>query len=208
MPKSLKTSPGLFVTFEGTEGAGKSTLIRGLSTLLKEDGHTVVMTREPGGHPLAEKVRELILHDRMAPLTELFLYQAARAEHVTETIRPALNRGAIVLCDRFTDSTLAYQGTARGLDWKQIETLNRIATGGLKPDLTFFIDIDPAEGLRRASDPNRFEAEGVRFQTRVRAGFLKSKRQNPKRWVTLHSGKLPPDVLLNRALQSIRKKLK
>ena len=164
----------------------------------------LVLTREPGGTPFAEKLRSLVLHDSMDPWTELFLYQAARADHLERVIRPALARGAIVLCDRFTDSTLAYQGMARGLDWKTIRATNRLATQGLTPHLTFHLDIDPAEGLRRARELTRFEAEGVAFQKKVRAGFLKSKKESPRRWVTLNSQRLAPEQLEARALQALR----
>src|SRR4051794_21042564 len=120
----------MFVTFEGTEGAGKSTLIRALARLLEKDGEAVVVTREPGGNPVAEKIREVILSEGMDPWAELFLYEAARAEHLAKVIRPALASGKIVLCDRYADSSLAYQAHARGLPWKAVKSLNRIATQG------------------------------------------------------------------------------
>ncbi len=178
-----KGDRGLFITFEGTEGAGKSTLIRATAEALS--GSALTLTREPGGSPTAERIRELILKQSMDPWCELFLYEAARAEHLATTVRPALERGEIVLCDRYTDSSLAYQAHARGLDWKQVVRLNSIATQGLKPHLTVFIDIDPARGLARAQDRNRFEEEGIAFQARVRQGFLKSKKEDPQRWLIL-----------------------
>lgn len=186
---------GALITFEGTEGAGKSTLIQALGTELKRrlGAGRVVVTREPGGTPVAERIRATILEEEMDPWTELFLYEAARAEHLAKTVRPALEKGQVVLCDRFTDSTLAYQAHARGLPWKEVEALNLAATRGLRPDLTVFLDIDPAEGLRRASVRNRFEDEGVAFQAKVRRGFLKSRRLDPSRWLTLSAMSDTPD---------------
>jgi dTMP kinase len=176
---------GLLVTFEGTEGAGKSTLIQAIKKALAHE--SVTLTREPGGSPTAERIRELILAQAMDPWCELFLYEAARAEHIAKTLLPALSRGEIVLCDRYTDSSLAYQAHARGLDWKKVSQLNTIATQGLVPDMTVLLDIDPAQGLARAKDRNRFEGEGVAFQTRVRQGFLKAKKENPKRWLVINA---------------------
>lgn len=193
----MKTK-GIFITFEGTEGAGKSTLIQALARLLESKGHAVTTTREPGGNAVAEKIRDLILHHPMNAWTELFLYEAARAEHLDQTILPALTRGDIVLCDRFTDSSLAYQSMARGLDWKTVKALNQIATRKLKPVLTIFLDIDPAKGLRSASNPNRFEAEGVDFQTLVRKGFLKSIKEEPKRWMKVQARSGSPEEMANR----------
>lgn len=172
---------GTFITFEGTEGVGKSTVIRTVSDHLKTLGFEVVLTREPGGSPMAESIRTLVLAKEMNPWTETFLYEASRVEHVHTVILPALKRGAVVLCDRFTDSTLAYQAEARGLDWKAIEGLNKLATLGLKPKLTVWLDLDPAVGLSRAKDPNRFELAGVKFQALVRKGYLKVSKRDPKR---------------------------
>ncbi len=188
-----------FIVFEGTEGAGKSTLITEVRRLLESMGKVVVMTREPGGVAVAEKIRGLILHEEMSPWTELFLYEAARAEHLEKVIQPALDRGAWVLCDRFTDSTLAYQGHARGLPWKDVTTLNRLATHGLEPDHVVWLDIDPALGLSVAQDPNRFEAAGVEFQKKVRAGFQKAMRQDskrkPRKWIRLRARSANPDAM-------------
>jgi dTMP kinase len=191
------------ISFEGTEGSGKSTLIREVGALLTQLGYPSIQTREPGGNVLAEKIRNLILESSMNPWTELFLYEAARAEHLNETILPALARGEIVLCDRFTDSTLAYQGHARGLPWNQIKTLNRIATAGTRPRLTVFLDIDPEVGLKRAKDPNRFEAEGVKFQQKVRKGFLKARAERPKSWLTLRSDKLTAPHLAKKVINHL-----
>ncbi len=188
---------GLFVTFEGTEGAGKSTLIRAVAARLKREQprRRVVVTREPGGSPVAEKIRELILAQKMDPRAELFLYEAARADHLARVIRPALAAGAIVLCDRYADSSLAYQAHARGLPWKYVHEANRLATGGLTPRLTVLLDIDPATGVRRARDKNRFEAEGIAFHRKVRRGFLKARAEDPGRWLKLQADEAPPDQL-------------
>jgi len=199
---------GIFITFEGTEGAGKSTLMRELASLLAHEGHSVVTTREPGGSKVAEKIRSVILEEEMDPWTETFLYEAARAEHLRETIIPALERGAIVLCDRFTDSTLAYQGMARGLNWKTLRALNKIATSGVTPKLTVFVDIDPARGLKDAKDPNRFEAEGVAFQTKVRNGFLKIIREEPRRFIKIKARSGTPTEMAEALLKQLRKKVK
>jgi dTMP kinase len=199
----------LFITFEGTEGAGKSTLIRVLAERIRRDlpGTEVVVTREPGGVTVAERIREILLHHPMAPLTELLLYEAARAEHLAQIIRPALSAGKFVLCDRYTDSTLAYQGWARGLGFPLVKSANRLATEGLEPDLTFWLDIDPAVGLARASDANRFEAEGVEFQQKVRQGFLKASRLQPKRWARLHVEGKSPEQLVEIAWKRLSQRL-
>ncbi len=192
------------MTFEGTEGAGKSTLIRTLAEILRQKNQSVTVTREPGGDPLAEKLRTLILENSMDPRTELFLYEAARAEHLARTVLPALKRGEIVLCDRFTDSSLAYQAHARGLPWKDVCQANQLATQGLIPHLTVWLDIDPEQGLRRAQDPNRFEAEGVAFQKKVRAGFLKASREiKPKRWLRLKARTESPEELAQAVLKKL-----
>jgi dTMP kinase len=190
-----KATAGLFITFEGTEGAGKSTLMREVARQLTAQGRRVIMTREPGGSPVAEKIRALILAEAMDPWAELFLYEAARAEHLAQTVRPALTRGEIVLCDRFADSSLAYQAHARGLPWKEVKALNHAATRGLSPNLTVLLDIDPAVGLARARVMTRFEAEGVAFQTQVRQGFLKALKESPKRWLKIQAASGTPEQL-------------
>jgi dTMP kinase len=183
----------MFITFEGTEGCGKSTLIQNLSVELSAIGIPHITTREPGGSIVAESIRKVILNQEMDPLTELFLYEAARAEHFKRTIAPALRMGKWVLCDRFTDSTVAYQGKARGLDLKMIEQLNQIATQKTKPDLTFFLDLPVEIGLKRAQDPNKFEAAGIAFQKKVRLGFLAQIKKNKKRFRVLKVAKQTPE---------------
>ncbi len=173
------------MSFEGTEGSGKSTLIQSVAIALKHKGYTLIQTREPGGTPLAEKLRSLLLKTPMHALTELFLYEAARVEHFTQVIQPALQQHQLILCDRFTDSTLAYQGYARKLPWQQVHWLNQLATFGVQPHCTIFLDIDPQKGLQRVQNQNRFEAETLAFHQAVRKGFLKARRENPKRWITL-----------------------
>lgn len=202
----MKKHKGLFITFEGTEGAGKSTLIQAVAKRLSDQGHRVTVTREPGGTSIAEQIRKLILEQEMDPWAELFLYEAARAEHLAHTLLPALQKGHVVLCDRFTDSTLAYQGHARGLPWKEIQSLNRIATQGIVPQMTILLDIPVAVGLERARDKNRFEAEGVAFQTRVRKGFLKSRAQEPKRWFTIDALGGTPEELAEQVAREMERR--
>ena len=199
---------GYFVTFEGTEGAGKSTLLRAIASQLEARQIPHTLTREPGGSAVAEKIRALILGDAMDARAELLLYEAARAEHLARTVRPALELGHLVLCDRFTDSSLAYQGHARGLPWKEVHQANRLATAGLKPGLTVLLDIDPKTGLDRAQDRNRFEDEGLAFQKKVRQGFLKARREDPRRWLVLPARGKTPDELAERVLNEIRKRWK
>ncbi len=199
---------GIFITFEGTEGSGKSTLIRNLNSQLQQLGYATLHTREPGGNAVAEKIRTLLLESVMNPWTELLLYEAARAEHLHQTILPALKEGKIVLCDRFTDSSLAYQAHARGLPWKDVKLLNRLATQGLKPHLTVFLDLPPEIGLNRASDPNRFEAEGLDFQKKVRLGFLRARKDDPKRWVSLKVDGKTPEQLCDLTLKQFKTRFK
>jgi dTMP kinase len=208
----MSATTGLFITFEGTEGAGKSTLIREIARLLEARGFAssrLCLTREPGGTPVAEQIRKTILEQEMNSWTELFLYEAARAEHLQVTILPALKEGKLILCDRYADSSLAYQGHARGLPWKAVKAVNAQATQGLMPDLTFLIDIDPETGLNRAvtrGDQNRFEAEGLDFQKKVRAGFLKARREAPKRWAVIRPGTKLPEELALAAIGILQKK--
>ena len=174
--------PGLFISFEGIDGAGKSSHIEGLAAAFRTQGRTVTVSREPGGTPLAEKLREMVLNDPMDALTESLLIFAARRDHLRNVIEPALARGDVVLCDRFTDATFAYQGAGRGFDLGALSTLERLAQTGLapeanlmrEPDLTVWFDLAPevaAERLAAARTPDRFEAEGVEFFTRVARGY-------------------------------------
>ncbi len=174
----------MFITFEGIEGSGKSTQIGLLKDFLEKGGHTVLTLREPGGTSLGEGVRSMLLtvrDEEICPEAELFLYEACRAQLVLNVIRPALDKGVIVLCDRFTDSTLAYQGYGRGLGLEDICRMNSSATGGLCPDITFLLDIEAGAGLARAWSrlhaeqgvkEDRFEREEMRFHEKVRRGFL------------------------------------
>jgi dTMP kinase len=196
----------MFITFEGTEGCGKSTLIKNLAATLTAQGKRVLVTREPGGIAVSESIRNLILHQEMEPLTELFLYEAARAEHFQKVIAPALKKKTWVLCDRFTDSTLAYQGHARGLNPKMISKLNDFATESRQPDLTLILDLPVEIGLARAQDPNKFEAEGVAFQKKVRKGFQSIAKRYPKRVKVLNVKDLSPSEVCERALSLILKR--
>jgi len=183
--------PGLFITFEGGEGSGKSTQIARLAARLRALGLDPLVTREPGGTALAEGIRALLLDSSVTPgpLSEALLMEAARADLVVNVIRPALMAGRPVLCDRYADSTLAYQGAGRGLDAAMLENWNATATGGLQPDLTFLFDLDPEVGLaRRASagvSTNRLDRESLPFHQRVRARFLELAASSPERWIIL-----------------------
>ena len=177
---------GLFITFEGPEGCGKSTHSRLLCDFLKKLSYDCILTREPGGTRAGEEIRRILLHSdgvNISDLTELFLFEAARAQIVEEIIKPALAAGKIVICDRFSDATVCYQGYAGGVDLKAIKTLNMIATGGLKPDLTIVLDIDTATGLKRAKAKgiDRMERKRSAYHKRVRAGYLKLAKIYPNR---------------------------
>jgi dTMP kinase len=191
---------GFFITFEGIEGCGKTTQIRKLSGHLTDAGFRTVLTREPGGCAIADKVRSILLdadNRGMVPLTELLLYAAARAQHVAEVILPALESDAIVLCDRFTDATIAYQHCGRGIDRSTIDMLNTLACQSVRPDLTVLIDCDVATGLARAKNrieaasgprEERFELEALAFHQRVRAGYLGLTAAEPDRFQTVNAG--------------------
>jgi len=188
---------GYFITFEGIEGCGKTTQIKLLGEHLESLGYSVVMTREPGGCQIADKIRSILLdadNRGMSPLTELFLYSAARAQHVSEIILPALKQGNIVLCDRFTDATIAYQSAGRGIEEDKVDALNLMACQSLRPDLTVLIDCEPGVGLERArrrieahSGPReeRFELEALEFHQRVRHGYLAIASREPQRFITV-----------------------
>jgi dTMP kinase len=174
-PKGAEIT-GRFVTFEGIDGAGKSSHIESLARWLRGRGHTVVLTREPGGTPLAERVRELFLHDEMDALTEALLVFAARRDHLRQRIEPALAAGHTVLCDRFTDATFAYQGSGRGFDWGVLQQLERMVQGARTPDLTLWFDVEPVEAAARraaARAPDRLEREDEAFFQRVRDGYAR-----------------------------------
>lgn len=189
---------GFFITFEGIEGCGKTTQIRLLAERLKEQGRELLLTREPGGTEIGERIRSVLLdsaHRDMSPVTELLLYGAARNQHVREVIRPALERGAVVLCDRYADATTAYQGAARRIDARTIDEVHRVATEGLWPALTLLLDMPAPVGLARAQDRNlfenltgredRFEREELAFHERVREGYLAIARREPGRVVVI-----------------------
>jgi dTMP kinase len=186
---------GFFITLEGPEGSGKSTQARLLAEYLKECGEDVLLTREPGGTAIGDQLREILHSHRNDALTlvgELLLYNAARAQIVVQVIRPALEANRIVLSDRYADSTLAYQGYGRGLDLNAVQAIIELATGGLKPDLTFLIDVTVEEGLarrrngrQRGEEFNRMDCLSREFYERVRAGYLELMEEEPRRWVRI-----------------------
>jgi dTMP kinase len=185
---------GLLITFEGPEGCGKTTMARWLAGVLQEKGLRVLLTREPGGTPVGEAIRELLHAHEQADMTaraEALLFCAARAQLVERVIRPFLMAGGIVISDRYADSTLAYQGYGRGLDLEELRRLNRFATGGLQPDLTFLLDVEVEQGLarRRASGEawTRLDAMDLAFHQRVREGYLALAAAEPARWVVINA---------------------
>jgi dTMP kinase len=196
---------GVFVSFEGGEGSGKTTQLKLVANHLRGPGKEVIETRDPGGTTIGKEIRTLLLSPESAPMAEaaeLLLYEASRAQLVRQVIAPALARGAVVLCDRFTDSTLAYQGFGRGLDLGLIRRLNRFATDGLAPDLTILLDLDPGMGLLRctktsrrvSSSRDRVEAEPLQFHQRVRDGYLALARENPDRIRMIDAGQTVAEV--------------
>ncbi|MBE0416975.1 MAG: dTMP kinase [Coriobacteriia bacterium] len=198
----------MFITVEGCEGTGKSTQVALLAEALRETGLVVTEVREPGGTPVSEVVRTVLLnreHDGLDPRAELLLYEASRAELVSRVIRPALAAGGAVICDRFFDSTTAYQGYGRELPLDQVVRLNQFAASGLVPDLTIVLDLDPAEGLTRAtgSGVDRLEAEHLTFHERVREGFLKIAADDPDRVVVVPATGSPAQVA-ERVLAAVR----
>jgi dTMP kinase len=184
--------PGRFITFEGIDGAGKSSHIETLATWLRKRGHEVLVTREPGGTPLAERIRELVLHVPMDPLTEALLVFAARRDHLQQRIEPALARGATVLCDRFTDASFAYQGGGRGFALDVLGQLETWVQQGRQPDLTLLFEASPAVAAARraaAREPDRFESQDLAFFERVCAGYALRAAQAPQRYARLDAGR-------------------
>ncbi len=189
--------PGRFISFEGIDGAGKSTHIDAVAARLRASGCGLVCTREPGGTPLAEKLRELMLHAAMDPLTEALLMFAARRDHLQQVILPALARGDTVLCDRFTDASFAYQGAGRGLDTAVLNWLETEVQGSLQPDLTLWFDVPPAVAAQRraaAREADRFEQQDVDFFARVRDGYEGRLRAAPQRFLRIDASLKPADV--------------
>lgn len=198
---------GALITFEGTEGGGKSTQIKRATSYLKRAGYKVVHLREPGGTTISEAIREVILntkHKKMIKETELLLYLAARAQIVAEKILPAIRAGKIVICDRYEDSTIAYQGFGRGLSKKKMLEVSRaFVRGSLTPKLTFLLDIDPKKGMKRGGRHDRMEKESFAFHRKVRQGFLTLAKENKKRFLVLDATKEIDEIAL-----AIQKRLK
>lgn len=208
--RSLSLKKGVFITIEGGEGAGKSTLIDQLSNKILQRGKSVLMTREPGGIPIAEQIRAVIL-DRsnitMDARTEALLYAAARRQHLVEKVVPALEQGHIVICDRFVDSSLAYQGHARGLGMEEVWAINQFAIQDLMPDLTIYMDVSPEVGLERIAQAsereiNRLDLEKHSFHEKVREGYMQLLRQNPDR-IVLVNAEQSQEMVFDDVLQAI-----
>ena len=194
---------GLLVSLEGPDGAGKSSVLEALVPILEENGHQVVTTREPGGVPISEAIREVILDQKNTEMdgkTELLLYIASRRQHLIEKVLPALESGKLVIMDRFIDSSVAYQGFGRGLGVSDIEWLNRFATDGLKPDVTLYFDLDVEEGLARIArnkncEVNRLDLEGLDMHRRVRQGYLYALENEPDRIVKIDASQTLESVV-------------
>ena len=185
----------MFITFEGADGSGKSTQAELLRDALAAEGHEVVLTREPGGTELGEGIRELLLQgNAMTPWAEAALFAASRAEHAAEVIRPALARGAVVVCDRYLDSSLAYQGIARGLGVNEVLALNLVVTDGLLPDATFLLLLDPGTAAARSGETDRLEREGVSFQAKVDAAYRQLAERFSERIVTVDAARPPEEI--------------
>lgn len=193
---------GQFITLEGGEGSGKTTMIASLDSYFREKGTPYIVTREPGGIEIAEKIREIILnplHTAMDARTEALLYAAARSQHLAEKVEPALAAGKTVVCDRFVDSSLVYQGYARGLGMDNVWSINRFAIGDLMPDVTFYLDIEPEVGLERINahqgrEVNRLDLESLEFHHKVREGYLLLKKQFPERIRIIDASGTPDEV--------------
>ncbi len=198
---------GIFITFEGAEGSGKSTQIRKAAAFLKKKGWAVVMLREPGGTRISEAIRGVLLDKKlkeMDPVTELLLYFAARSQIVREKILPALRKGKAVICDRFEDSTRAYQGFGRAISLEAIDRMSRLVRGDLKPDLTFVLDIDIRKGLARGGRHDRIEREALSFHQRVRRGFLTLAKREPRRMTVLDTS-LPVDCVSRKVRERLQR---
>ena len=192
---------GLFITFEGTDGGGKTTQVQRLTADLREAGYDICLTREPGGTPISEQIRDMLLnpdHSEMAATTELLLYAASRAQHVSEVIKPALEAGKVVISSRFADATVVYQGYGRGLDLERIDRLNRIATDDVTPDVTFVLDLPVEIGLQRVQNSrgglDRLEREKIEFHRRLREGYQIIARQEPQRLKIIDAQVSPDQV--------------
>jgi len=193
----------MFVTFEGPEGSGKSTALKAIADKLRSEGREVVTTREPGAGEVGKAIREILLHgESLDPKAELFLFLADRAQHGASLIRPALAEGKIVLCDRYIDSTVAYQGHARGLDVEELRELNAKATRGLKPDLTLLFDLDVEIGLSRLQDADRLDKEPIEFHQKVRDGYLKEMAHEPARFKKINASQ-PADRVVDECWEAL-----
>jgi dTMP kinase len=196
MRTSAASDKGYFITFEGGEGSGKSTQLKLLNAVFEKSGLPFIATREPGGSPGAEKIRSLLVSgdvDSWDPLTETLLFMAARADHINKLVKPAISMGKTVICDRFFDSTLVYQGIGKGLGTEYIKNLHQIVFGDFMPDLTIILDIDPETGLKRAGErrgnENRFEQLDIGFHQKIREGFLQIAKNEPARCTLLDATK-------------------
>lgn len=194
------TNRGFFITLEGGEGSGKSTLINKIKELLASKGIDFIVTREPGGTPIGEDIRKLVLHkkENITPLAELSLYLASRAEHVADVIKPALESGKVVICDRFNDSSWAYQGYARGLDVDMVKSFCNFVSQEIEPNLTLFLDIEPGLGFKRIEkrEMDRIEREGMSFHEKVREGYLLLAKKEPKRFFIIDATKTPDEIFM------------
>lgn len=193
---------GIFISFEGIDGAGKSTHIDGLASAFRAQGRALTLTREPGGTPLAERIRQLVLNDPMDPMTEALLVFAARRDHLKQVIEPALARGEVVLCDRFTDATFAYQGAGRGFDWEILSQLEQWVQGFgrdtvVQPDLTVWFDLPASTAAQRLSGarlPDRFEVQPQQFFETVARGYARRQAENPTRFTHINADQTPAGV--------------
>lgn len=216
--RTTMMNKGCFITFEGGEGAGKSTLIDKISEYFQSKGYSILKTREPGGTILGEKIRDLLLdksENKMSPYSELCLFLASRAQHIKEVILPALNSNKIVLCDRFNDSSVVYQGYARGLGMDSVESFCKFISEGLKPDITLYLDVDPSLGLKRVQkEPirnsgkglDRIEAEHLSFHKKIREGFHLLLKKEPDRFFMIDAS-LPKEQVLESSLEIIQQKI-